>query len=357
MSSSIGEKIKISFFGQSHSKAIGVIIDGLPANEEIDFSEIQEFLNRRAPGKNEISTKRKEEDVPVILSGIVNRKTCGAPLCAVIENSDTKSKDYEDFKNIPRPAHADYTAFVKYFGANDINGGGHFSGRLTAPLCFAGAVCKQILERKGVTIGSHILSVYTEKDIEFKDVQITENLLKELGKSDFPVLDKNKTEEMKNIIREVKEQGDSVGGVIECCAIGVPVGVGEPNCGGLENRLSSAIFTVPAVKGVEFGAGFASTLMKGSENNDDFCFVDGKVQTKTNNHGGILGGISSGMPINMKVAIKPTPSIAKTQKSVNLDTKENTTINIKGRHDPCIVPRAVPCVEAVMAIVLLDLMS
>ncbi|MDD4237333.1 MAG: chorismate synthase [Desulfotomaculaceae bacterium] len=357
MSFNFGENIKISLFGQSHSEAIGVVIDGLPPGEEIDLERVQRFMARRAPGNKVFSTARRETDEAKVICGLLEGKTCGSPLCAVIKNTDCKPGDYAAILDVPRPSHADYCAHIKYKGANDIRGGGHFSGRLTAPICFAGAVCLQILERLGVFIGAHIQSIGEIEDRRFDPVTVDATQLTTVTKKAFAVLDDELGQHMVDLIEMVKGQSDSLGGVIECCAIGVPVGVGEPMFSGLENRLAAAAFAIPAVKGVEFGAGFASAKLRGSQNNDEFYYDHkGQVKTKTNHHGGILGGIASGMPLLMNVAFKPTPSIAMQQNSISLSKKTNTTISIKGRHDPCIVPRAVPCVEATMAISLLDLM-
>ncbi len=357
MSSSFGEKVKIMIFGQSHSEAIGVVIDGLPVGEEIDMERVQQFMERRAPGRNAYSTPRKEGDVPSVVSGLFEGKTCGAPICAVIENMNTRSKDYDKLKDLPRPGHADFTAWVKYKGANDHRGGGHFSGRLTAPLCFAGAVCIQILERKGIHIGAHILSIKGVKDTPFDEVQIDAETLKMVTSKAFPVRDDAAGEAMQAAIAAARANADSVGGIIECAVTGLPVGVGEPMFDGLESRLAAAVFAIPAVKGVEFGKGFGVAELFGSENNDDFLYeADGTVRTKTNNHGGSLGGISSGMPLVLRVAFKPTPSIGQEQDTISISKRENDKLAIVGRHDPCIVPRAVPCVEAAAAVALLDLL-
>lgn len=356
MSSSFGEQVKIMIFGQSHSESIGVVIDGLPVGEEIDLEKVQQFMDRRAPGRNAYSTPRKEADMPRVVSGLFEGKTCGAPICAVIENTNTRSKDYDKLKDLPRPGHADFTAWVKYKGANDHRGGGHFSGRLTAPLCFAGAVCMQILERKGIHVGAHILSIKGVKDTPFDEVHIDGQVLKMVTSKVFPVQDDAAGEAMQAAIAAAKEKADSVGGIIECAVTGLPVGVGEPMFDGLESRLASAVFAIPAVKGVEFGKGFGVADLFGSENNDDFTYeADGTVQTKTNNHGGSLGGISSGMPLVLRAAFKPTPSIGQEQDTISISKRENDKLAIVGRHDPCIVPRAVPCVEAATAVAILDL--
>lgn len=327
MSSTYGKNIKISIWGQSHSKAIGVTIDGIPAGIEIDFEKLNAFMARRAPGQGTHTTARKEADIPEFLSGIVNGKTCGAPICAVIYNNDAHSVDYDNIRDIPRPAHADYTAHIKYGGFQDVSGGGHFSGRLTAPLCIAGGICMQILEKLGIEIKADIASI---------------------GKCT------GTKEEMYLEIENARKNLDSVGGIIKCTATNVPAGLGDPMFDGMENRISQAVFAIPAVKGIEFGNGFESARIFGSENNDEFYMENDSVKTKSNNHGGILGGITSGMPIEFNVAIKPTPSIAKVQNSISLSKGENTDLEIKGRHDPCIVPRALPCVESACAIALYD---
>ncbi|WP_317853815.1 chorismate synthase [Chakrabartyella piscis] len=355
MSSSIGDAVKISIFGQSHSEAIGVIIEGLPVGESIDLEVAQAFLDRRAPGKNAYSTPRKEADQVRVLSGLFEGKTCGVPICAIIENTNTRSKDYSELKIKPRPAHADFTAEVKYKGFQDYRGGGHFSGRLTAPLCFAGAVCMQILERRGIHTGGHIFAIGGKKDIPFDDICITKENLQQVIQKEFPVQDDAAGEAMRETIASARAEGDSVGGIVECATIGLPVGIGEPMFDGLESKLSQILFAIPAVKGVEFGEGFGVAEFWGSENNDSFYMEDEKVKTRTNHHGGSLGGISSGMPLTVRVAFKPTPSISKAQETIDLKIKNKTTLEVKGRHDPCIVPRAVPCVEAAVAIGLLDL--
>lgn len=352
MSSMMGNKIKISVFGQSHSKAIGVVIDGLPAGKKIDMEKVMAFMSRRAPGRNAYSTKRFETDKPEILSGLINDTTCGAPLCMVIYNENQNSADYENVMDAPRPSHADYSAYIKYDGFNDVSGGGHFSGRLTAPLCFAGAVCMQILEDMGVEIQAHIQkikNVYDDK-IDFVNIGRWDTASKE-----FPVINDEKGKLMMAEIEKARENGDSVGGVIECAVTGVKAGFGEPVFDGIENMLAKNIFGIPAVKGIEFGNGFSATDIYGSENNDNFCIENGEIKTTTNNAGGINGGITNGMPIVFRTAIKPTPSIYKEQNSVSLADKTEKKLQIQGRHDPCIVQRAVPVVEAVTAITILDI--
>ena len=354
MSCNFGNNIKITIFGQSHSEAIGVVIDGLPAGFRIDTEKTAAFMARRAPGNSDLSTPRKEADEVKILSGVVDDVTCGAPLCAVIENTNTRSGDYDKLRILPRPSHSDFAAMMKHNGFNDIRGGGNFSGRLTAPLCFAGAVCMQMLEEKGVKIGAHISSIGKTNDKRFDPVNVSGGDFDELLAKSFPVIDDKQGELMRKEIYDAKNCGDSVGGTIECAVVGMPAGIGDPIFDGIENRISCAVFGIPAVKGIEFGAGFESARMHGSENNDDFIVKDGKITIATNNHGGILGGISSGMPIIFRCAIKPTPSIGREQKSVNTETGEEEALVIGGRHDPCIVPRAVPCVEAAAAIVIAD---
>lgn len=355
MSSEFGHLLKISVFGQSHGKAIGVVVDGLPAGEAIDLDELQAFLDRRKPGKNRLSTARKESDAPTFLSGLENGKTCGAPLCAVMENGDQHSGDYAGLTDTPRPGHADYTAAVKWGGQADMRGGGHFSGRLTAPLCIAGGIAKQILARRGIHVGAHLSEVAGISDMPLP-LHPTAELFEKLAAKDFPVLDDGAGERMQQAILAAREELDSVGGIVECAAIGLPAGLGDPMFDGVENRLAAALFGIPAVKGVEFGAGFAAARSRGSENNDAFSVQNGAVVTDTNHAGGILGGITNGMPILLRTAMKPTPSIARAQKTVRLSQMEEIPLEIRGRHDPCIAHRAVPVVEAVTAAVLLDLL-
>ena len=346
MSSVYTGNLTVAIFGQSHAPAIGVTIDGLPAGLPVDPNALQQFLRRRAPGQNAWSTPRKEADAPEILCGLSNGRTCGAPLTAIIRNTNTRSGDYDNLRDTPRPGHADYTAQMKFSGAQDVAGGGHFSGRLTAPLCIAGGICLQLLETQGVTIRARIVSVGAVTD--------DSPFLTPVGEKAFPAVSDAAAAAMQAEIAAARADGDSVGGVIECVVEGLPAGVGDPMFGGLENLISRAIFAIPAVKGIEFGAGFAAARMRGSENNDPFRVENGVVVTETNHCGGILGGISDGMPIVFRAAFKPTPSIARQQRSVSLGQMENKTLVIQGRHDPCIVPRAVPCVEAAAAIAVLD---
>ena len=349
MSSEFGNILRVSVFGQSHGKAIGVNIDGLPAGEP------NAFLDRRKPGKSPLSTARKESDTPVFLSGLENGVTCGFPLCAIIENSDQHSSDYSELADKPRPSHADYTARVKWGGHADMRGGGHFSGRLTAPLCIAGGIAKQILARRGIFVGAHLAAVGTENDAPFP-LHPTAELFDAIAAKPFPVVDDGAGDRMQALILEARKNLDSVGGIIECAAIGLPAGLGDPRFGGVENRLAAALFGIPAVKGVEFGLGFGSARLHGSENNDPFTVENGSVVTASNRAGGILGGITTGMPVTLRTAIKPTPSISRPQQTVSLSAMENTELVIRGRHDPCIAHRAVPVVEAVTAAVLLDLL-
>jgi chorismate synthase len=322
MSSEFGKNLKVSVFGESHGKAIGAVADGFPVGEVIDEAELMAFMERRAPG-GKFTTPRKESDTVNILSGVYNNKTTGAPICVIIENTNTRSADYEKLRTIPRPGHADFTAWLKYSGFADMRGGGHFSGRLTAPVCAVGGIALQILKRLGISINARITEIGGIKD-EAEMYKYIENL-----------------------------NGDSVGGVIECVAENVPAGLGG-GIFGFESSLSAGIFGIPGVKGIEFGSGFEAGRKRGSENNDAFRVENHKIITATNNHGGILGGITTGMPLVFRIALKPTPSIALEQDSVNLETMENVKLKIEGRHDPCIAIRAVPVVEAFTAITILD---
>lgn len=352
MSSTYGEMIKLSIFGQSHGPAIGMTLDGIPAGLPVDMTLLQTFLNRRAPGQGEYATPRKETDAPEFLSGIVEGHTCGAPISAIIRNENTRSGDYDNLKNCPRPGHADYTAQLKYRGYQDAAGGGHFSGRLTAALCIAGGLCKQWLAQRGIRIGGHITVCGGVGD----DPIYLDWLNPDLDSidNDFPVINKEAGLKMQEAIAAAKADGDSVGGLIECIITGLPAGIGEPMFGGMESKIAQIVYGVPAVKGLEFGSGFSGSYMRGSQNNDDYIYEDGIVRTQSNFAGGILGGITNGMPLVFQVAIKPTPSIAKKQATVNLSTGDNATIEIQGRHDPCIVPRAVPVIEAAAAIAVYD---
>ncbi len=353
MNSTYGENFKMTIFGQSHGAAIGVTLDGIPAGLPVDEEKLNAFLARRAPGQNAWSTPRKEADKPEILAGIVDGHTCGAPIAAIIRNTNPRSGDYENLKNCPRPGHADYTAQIKYGGNQDAAGGGHFSGRLTAPLCIAGGMCKQWLEAMGIRISAHIAAIGGVADQSFDPLAPEMDKVSEA----FPVLDMDQGLKMQQLIAQTRSQGDSIGGMIECAVTGLPAGLGGGMFGGMESRMASIVYGVPAVKGLEFGAGMAVSGMLGSENNDAYTVENGKIRTLTNHCGGILGGITNGMPLIFRCAIKPTPSIAKPQQSVNLNTKEIITLQVQGRHDPCIVPRAVPVIEAAAAIAIYDTIS
>ena len=346
MSSTIGENLRLTVFGQSHSPAIGMTLEGLPAGFTLDPEALSCFLARRAPGKNAWSTPRKEADLPEFLSGLVGNTTCGTPLTAIIRNTNTRSGDYAGLKTVPRPGHADYTAEIKYFGHQDAAGGGHFSGRLTAPLCVAGGICLQYLEARGIQVRAHIYSIGEILDTGDPTVSVAEK--------EFPALSEERGEQMKALIAEKRAEEDSVGGVVECVVTGLPAGLGDPIFGGMENRIAQIVFGIPAVKGLEFGDGFEASRRSGSENNDAWVNREGRIQTETNHAGGILGGITNGMPLVFRAAFKPTPSIARPQRSVNLETGEETELRVPGRHDPCVVPRAVPCVEAAAAIAVTD---
>lgn len=357
MSGMWGSKIKLSIFGESHGNAIGITIDGLPAGFSIDMDKIMMEMARRAPGKSSLSTPRKESDIPEILSGYFEGKTTGTPLCAIIRNSNTKSKDYSKLKDVMRPGHADYTGAVRYKGFNDYRGGGHFSGRITAPLVFAGAICKQILEVKGIIVSAHINSIGKIKDCSFLESDISDELLNSFKEKELPLINTKLEDEMRQEILSAISSGDSIGGTIECAILGVSPGIGDPFFDSVESTLAHLMFSVPAVKGIEFGKGFDISKMRGSEANDEYYLENGNIKTKTNNNGGILGGITNGMPIIFNVAIKPTASIFKEQNTVNIVTMEETTLCIEGRHDPCIVQRALPVIEAVAAIGITELMN
>lgn len=355
MSNMIGNTYRVQIFGQSHSSAIGAVIEGVPAGIVPDMAFISAFMARRAPG-GALSTRRSEADIPTIISGLNERgETCGAPLCITIQNTDCRSSDYDALRDVPRPGHADYTAFMKFSGHNDIRGGGQFSGRLTAPWCFAGALAMQMLEKAGVRIRARIRAI---DGIEDGPVDFANPPMDAISSEGLACIDPEAAARMAAAIEKARGEGDSVGGVIECFITGLPAGLGDPMFDGVENRLARAFFGIPGVRGVEFGEGFAAASMKGSEHNDAFR-VDGSgnTVTLTNRHGGILGGITSGMPIVVRIAVKPTPSIGRNQDSVSLSRNENTGLSVRGRHDPCIVPRAVPVMEAAAACVIFDLMN
>ena len=355
MSSTLGDTIKLSLFGESHGEAIGIVIDGLAAGIPLDLDFINHQMDKRK-AKGKTSTARKEADEIHIVSGYFNGYTTGTPLTILIQNTNTQSKDYSKTKDILRPSHADYTAYEKYHGYQDYRGGGHFSGRLTAPIVAAGAICMQILKNKGIQIGTHICNLHGITDTLFSDdVPSIEAELNSLDSKAFPVLNEDTASQMQAEILKHKEDLNSVGGILESVVIGVQAGIGEPFADSIESKLSSLIFSIPAVKGIEFGLGFDFATTTGKEANDAFIMKDGKIQTRTNNNGGINGGISNGMPIRLKTCIKPTPSIYATQDSVNYQTKEATTLQIEGRHDPAIIHRAAVVVDSMIAIGLVDL--
>lgn len=351
-----GSNLKLDIYGGSHDEKIGMTLFGIPAGERIDLVRLGELMARRAPGKNAYSTARVEADEPVFLSGFDGDVTNGDVIEAVIFNKNQRSGDYFELADTPRPSHADYAAIMKYGKGVDLRGGGHFSGRLTAPMCIAGGICIQILERRGVQIGAHIASIGDVCDASFDAVGLSVGDIEKLHSHAFPVIDVSVGDRMAETIEAARIDGDSVGGVVECGIIGLPAGLGEHMFCSVEGSISSMMFAIPAVKGIEFGLGFGSSRIRGSQNNDAF-YTDGRsVYTRTNNCGGILGGMTDGMPVIFRTAFKPTPSIAREQDTVSLSKMENVKINIGGRHDPCVVPRAVPTVEAAAAIATLDLM-
>ena len=350
--------MRYSIFGESHGPAIGVVLEQVPPGLVLDREAISKEMARRAPGKSPLSTARKEADVPEILSGVFDGKTTGTPLCAIIHNSDHHSKDYAKTRFLARPSHGDYTGFVRYQGCNDYRGGGHFSGRLTAPLVFAGAVAKQLLAQRGITVGAHISQIGTVKDKSFADTQLTPTLFQTLSEKAFPTVDDQAGAAMQAEILQAREELDSIGGAIQCAVLGLPVGVGSPDLGcNVEGVLAQHLFAVPAVKGISFGAGFAFASMRGSAANDPFYMDGGQVKTRTNHSGGVNGGISNGMPVLFQVAIRPTPSIGQEQNTINFSTMEDAKLTIQGRHDPCIVHRAVPVIEAAAALAICDLLG
>ena len=356
MASQFGERLRVSIYGESHGNGIGALIEGLPAGEHIDFERLMWFMERRQGGRNALSTARKEPDVPEFVSGVFEDKTTGFPVCIRIANTNTRSGDYSNLALKPRPSHADYSAYMKWHGHADMRGGGHFSGRLTAPLCAAGSIAIQILERHGIYVGAHLSSVGSVRDDAFP-MQPDAALFAQIAEKAFPVISDEKGTQMQQEILAAREALDSVGGTIECMVTGLPAGLGDPMFDGIENRLARVLFGIPAVKGVEFGDGFALSEMRGSAANDPFgTDAQGNIITKTNRNGGILGGITTGMPVRFRVGIKPTPSIAQQQETVSLPDGTDTTIEIKGRHDPCIAQRAVPVVEAAAALTVLDVL-
>lgn len=350
--------MRYSIFGESHGSAIGVVLEQVPPGLVLDREAISKEMARRAPGKSPLSTARKEADIPEILSGVFEGKTTGTPLCAIIHNSDHHSKDYAKTRFLARPSHGDYTGFVRYQGCNDYRGGGHFSGRLTAPLVFAGAVAKQLLAQRGITVGAHISQVGTVKDTSFAATELTPTLFQTLSEKAFPTVDDQAGAAMQAEILQAREELDSIGGAIQCAILGLPVGVGSPDLGcNVEGVLAQHLFAVPAVKGLSFGAGFDFAAMRGSQANDPFYMENGQVKTRTNHSGGVNGGISNGMPILFQVAIRPTPSIGREQDTINFSTMEDAKLTIQGRHDPCIVHRAVPVIEAAAALAICELLG
>ncbi len=348
-----GAALRYGIFGGSHEPCIGVEAAGLPAGEAVDLEELTAFLRRRAPGQNAWSTPRKEADAPEFTSGLdESGRLTGELLRAVIYNTNTRSGDY--VLDVPRPSHADFPAHVKYGDTVSMAGGGPFSGRMTAPLCVLGGICKQILSRRGITIGAHLVQIGNVTAPGFDPVHASPEAVTAAGKLEFPCADAAASSAMQAEIAAARAEEDSVGGVVECCALGLPVGLGGPMTDGLESRVAAIVFGIPAVRGVEFGAGFAAAAMRGSAHNDPYVLSGGKITTETNRHGGVLGGISTGLPLLFRAAFKPTPSIGRAQKSVSLSRMEPTELKISGRHDPCVVPRAVPVVEAACAVALLD---
>lgn len=352
MSSTWKNNIELTIFGESHGKAIGIVLGNLPAGIKLDMEAIALEMKRRAPGQNKMSTARKEADNVEIISGLCEGITTGAPLCGMIYNSDQHSKDYSILNEKMRPGHSDYPAYVKYKGFNDVRGGGHFSGRITAPIVFAGAIAKQILKKQGIYVGAHILSIKDLYD-DYFDMSLSKNTLDYLAKQQYPVLNKERYEQFVEIIDQARMNQDSVGGKIECAIVGLKAGYGEPFFDSIESHMASLLFSIPAVKSVAFGNDKISE-MYGSEANDCYYYQDNEIKTKTNNNGGITGGISNGMPIVFNVGIKPTPSISKMQETIDIKKHQNTTLEVHGRHDPCIVFRAAVVVEAMAALTILD---
>lgn len=356
MASVFGNVIHLSIFGQSHSPAIGCSLDGLPAGIELDLDALQRFLDRRAPGRSDTATMRREADAPEFIAGVTDGRTDGAPLAAIIRNADTRSGDYAGLRRVPRPGHADFPARIKYRNMHDVAGGGHFSGRLTAPLCVAGGIALQALEGCGVRVAAHIANLGPEgiPDEPLNPMEADPGQLAAIASHELPCIDADAASRMREAILSARSELDSIGGVVECAAYGMPAGVGDPMFDGIENRIARIAFGIPAVKGVDFGAGFGAAYLKGSENNDAYRMVGGAVRTETNRAGGILGGITTGAPVVWQMAVKPTPSIGRVQRSVDMDEGTDTELTVRGRHDPCIVPRAVPVAEAACALALLD---
>ena len=347
--------MRYTIFGESHGPAIGVVLENVPSGLVLDMEAVAREMDRRAPGKNLLSTARREADAVKILSGLFEGRTCGTPLCGVIENTDTRSRDYQN--DLPRPGHADYAAHIRYNGCNDYRGGGHFSGRLTAPLVFAGAVAKQILAQRGIYVGAHIRQIGPVEDERFDPVHTDPAMFQTLAEKTFPTLSDLAGERMRKEIYDARERMDSVGGAIECAVVGMPAGLGSPDFGcNVEGILSQHLFAVPAVKAVEFGAGFGFAAMYGSQANDPLTMAGDRVETTTNHTGGINGGITNGMPIVFSVALRPTASISQPQQTISLSRQENAELVVHGRHDPCVVHRAVPVIEAAAALAMTELL-
>ena len=354
MSSTFGNVLHLSIFGQSHSPAIGCSLDGIPAGIAVDQEQLQAFLDRRAPGRDETATKRREADAARIIAGVVDGHTTGAPIAALIENTNTRSKDYSELRRKPRPGHADFPARVKYHNMHDVAGGGHFSGRLTAPLCIAGGIALQALEARGIKVMAHVAQIGGISDLPMDDMVYREADRKAILSNDLPCIDAAAAGRMREEVLAARDELDSIGGIVECVISGLPIGFGGIWFDALDACLASAMFGIPACKGVEFGDGFALARMRGSQSNDAYRMDGGRIVTKTNHMGGIVGGMSDGAPVVFRTVFKPTPSISVQQETINLKTCENDTVSVKGRHDPCIVPRAVAVVEAMSALTVLD---
>lgn len=350
----LGRIFKITSFGESHGQLIGIIVDGTPAGIELNVQLIQRELDMRKPGQSSLTTTRMEEDKVKIVSGIFNKKTTGAPICLFIENKDIDSSKYEEFRKFLRPSHIDFTASKKYGNYYDYRGSGRFSGRITAGFVMAGAIAKQILKKYNITIFAYTKSIGNIEDEKEYDVSNYKQFLELRERSLVRTLDQEKSRLMEALVNEVKDHKDSIGGLIKCIVNGFPAGKGGPIFNSIESNISKAIFSIPAIKGIEFGAGFKASNMKGSEHNDPWIFKDGEIKTLKNDSGGIIGGISTGMPIEFTVSVKPPASIGILQKTVNIESMENVEIEFSGRHDPCIVPRVIPVVEAMTSVVLLD---
>ena len=354
MSSTFGNRVRVSIFGQSHGEKIGAVIDGLPAGEAVDEDALAALMARRAPGQR-LTTPRREKDAVRIVSGVADGVTCGAPLCLEIDNTDTRSADYALLRRYPRPGHADLPAHIKWNGFNDVRGGGHFSARLTAPLCAAGGILMQLYARRGIRVGAHLYEVCGVRDRPMDPLRVNERDLDALLEGPLPVFDREAGERMLSAVAALRDRGDSGGGIVECAVLGLRPGLGEPMFDGLENRISQAVFAIPAVKGVEFGEGFGAAGMRGSEHNAPWRMTAEGPRPAANHAGGILGGLSTGAPILFRAAFKPTPSIALRQQTVDLEEMKDAEISVPGRHDPCVVLRAAPCVEAAAALALADL--